>query len=637
VKRRVLLTLLSSLSLLVLAGGAGAARAAEWHLEPVKPPQAPGESAEEHEGRLPIGLGKIGDIEFIRPNLGLLITSGVPPTVPPGVWAYDGASWRPLTGEGPSGKGICGATDGRIAWAFAGQNGHGEEEFEFWTVSDGRAGQITEKGVSLADNTLCHFRGSVSAPGRVVGSYASLAGLPGSYQAMHGAGCLSQNDCWFAGDPLPPGNQNPGSFHLHWDGTGVTAKPNPQGHPVEDMRAFELQTKREPGALPPRYLFESIQYSSADKVTEKESAGSPSLLHEIAPIGEQPLFLSLTPGVPMYGENELPSSLGFLHVGSDESALWGAADPLSTGRPEGAEVTIVRLAANGTWSQPLGPHTDPPSGNPFTKFPTPENSRQERENELVTSIAPDHSGESAWLALTSRENAGAEGAAPALIARVSASGAVTRFSLPAGAKTGFGAADKVVCTALEDCWLTTRTGYLFHLSSGKALERSSGFDQAFSELINSRPQDEGVPQVLPDAPPPEEQAHETVQEGSLTENAVAAATLPVALLSHVRTKLIHRTTLELDFHLAAKARVRLVAKRKRRVVASTANHVFAAGNRKLLLVLSVKNWPTKLDLQTHALEPLPTVPIRSAATTSVGTGLIVLPTTPPWSGARSLP
>jgi hypothetical protein len=143
--------------------------------------------------------------------------------------------------------------------------------------------------------------------------------------------------------------------------------------------------------------------------------------------------------------------------------------------------------------------------------------------------------------------------------------------------------------------------------------------------------------VLPDAPPPEEQAHETVQEGSLTENAVAAATLPVALLSHVRTKLIHRTTLELDFHLAAKARVRLVAKRKRRVVASTANHVFAAGNRKLLLVLSVKNWPTKLDLQTHALEPLPTVPIRSAATTSVGTGLIVLPTTPPWSGARSLP
>jgi hypothetical protein len=64
---------------------------------------------------------------------------------------------------------------------------------------------------------------------------------------------------------------------------------------------------------------------------------------------------------------------------------------------------------------------------------------------------------------------------------------------------------------------------------------------------------------------------------------------------------------------------------------------FAAGNRKLTLALNVKQWPTNLDLQTHALEPLPTVSLKGAATTTVGTGMLVLPRTPPWSGQSLLP
>jgi hypothetical protein len=66
-------------------------------------------------------------------------------------------------------------------------------------------------------------------------------------------------------------------------------------------------------------------------------------------------------------------------------------------------------------------------------------------------------------------------------------------------------------------------------------------------------------------------------------------------------------------------------------------HTFAAGNRKLLVALNVHKWPTKLDLQTHALEPLPTVSVRGAGTTTVGTGLRVLPTTPAFNGTGSLP
>ena len=76
----------------------------------------------------PIGLGRIGDIEFEAPNRGLLITEGSPPTVPAGLWAYNGREWHPYAT-------VCGASQvapdngGRIAWAGPA---------EFWTISDGR-------------------------------------------------------------------------------------------------------------------------------------------------------------------------------------------------------------------------------------------------------------------------------------------------------------------------------------------------------------------------------------------------------------------------------------------------------------------------------------------------------------------
>lgn len=90
------------------------------------------------------------------------------------------------------------------------------------------------------------------------------------------------------------------------------------------------------------------------------------------------------------------------------------------------------------------------------------------------------------------------------------------------------------------------------------------------------------------------------------------------------------------FHLAAKARVRLVAKRRKQTVASTPMRTLAAGNRELLLRLQLKRWPTKLDLQTHALAPLPTVSTRGASTTTVSTGFVWLNRTPLLSGLGKL-
>lgn len=593
-----------------LAPAAGA-ETPEWRLEPVYAPKLP----DGKEAPVPIGLGRITDIEFWAPNRGLLITAGNPPTIPPGLWAYNGQGWHQLST-------VCGATDGRIAWA-------GPDEF--WTISDGRPGQVnSEQGGAppLEDNTLCHFAG-----GRVVASYASIAFRADSYQPMHAAACLSASDCWFGGDPLPAGQV--GAFHLHWNGSALAQEPNPQGHPVQDMRLFGER------------IYESVRLSLGDLVSEEESPFAPSDLHLIRPIeSEEPPFFSLTPGVPLYAEGEFPQALDYLHLGASESSLWGVANPVEL-PPKGSasgEVTIVR-DQGGIWSQLLGPGSDPEAGNPFTKFvPAGEPSQEEREkakqNEFVNAIAAEADGESAWLALSSNPNAAAGASAPAMVARVSADKTVSeRQTLPSAAEATAGvgpkgAASKLACPAANDCWLVTTQGWLFHLSTEGERRLPPDTDPAFANLITFRPPDEGIPAVVPDAPPADDSGlpgERSAQQAALTEAVLPPeeSLVKVPLVSHVHTRLIHGKTLEVSFHLAVKARVRLLAKRRKRVVAHTAMRTFAAGNRKLDVRLDPRRWPTKLDLQSHALAPLPTTSTRGAGVETVGTGFHVLPRTLP--------
>jgi hypothetical protein len=608
-----LVTLLAS----AYACSYASADAPSWRLERVLPPQQSGESTEQHLARPPIGLGKIGDIEFFAPNRGVLITEGNPPSIPAGVWAYNGREWHELSDK-------CGATDGRIAWA-------GPDEF--WTVSDSRPGQASsERPPPLEDNTLCHFKN-----GAIVGSYGSLAFRPDSYQAIHAAACLDASDCWFGGDELPeaePGARTEiGAFQLHWNGGSVTEQPYPAEHAIEDLRPFG------------GYLYESVRLRKQDRLQASESLTAPPDLHLITPIGVQPTFVSLTPGVPQYAPEEHFYSLDFLHLSSDEEALWGAADPArrSIEEEEGsapAEVTILRYAG-GQWTQVLGPGSDPAGGNPLTQA-----GRQEGENETVSSIAAEPGDPAtAWLALNSQDNNARGAAATAMVGRISSAGEVSeRQTLPApgegvGAK---GAADKIVCPAPSDCWLSTTQGWLFHYADSAARELPQDADPAFSSLITFRPPDAGIPAIVPDAPPVDDsgllgQAPATT--GSLIPTVVPEPELkvPVALLSRVRTKLVHGTTLELRFHLAVKSSVRLIAKRGKRVVASTPTRTFAAGDRKLLLTLNRRKWPTKLDVQTHALAPLPTTSTRGAGTDSVGTGVVVLPKARSFAQAGTLP
>ncbi len=540
-----------------------------WRLEQPAPPAAP---AGAPESSTPIGLGKIGDIEFWAPNRGLLITAGNPPTIPPGIWAYNGQGWHELAS-------VCGATDGRIAWA-------GPEEF--WTISDGRPGQIesaTGALPPLEDNTLCRFAG-----GQVAASYAHPAFQSDSYLAMHAAGCITPSDCWFGGEPLPEPQY--GAFQLHWNGGALEAEPYPgEGHAIEDMRLFE------------NHLYESVRVNEGDRVAEPPL--EVPVLHRINPEGVQP---ALAPelGVPLSGTEE-PNKVDYLHLSVAEGAFWAAAGSQQQSA-SGGEVTVLRRTASSRWSQLLGPATGPTGAE---AFPLPE--------EVVNAIAAEPGTNSAWLALQSHADAlNPSPSAPALVAHVSAEGKLLEEeTLPAGGAGARGSAAKLACPAVDDCWLATTQGWLFHLAPADERTLALDNDPAFAGLITYRPPDQGLPQIPPDAPPVDDSGlgEEPPPYGTTlpqTPSAETSSLTTVPLLSHLHSRLVHGTTLELRFHLAVKARVRLLAKRHKRIVAATAMRTLKAGERRLLLRLNRAQWPTALALQTHALARLPSAPAGSA-------------------------
>jgi hypothetical protein len=613
----VLVLALASLAAIALSATAAHAAPladdgnAQWRLEqPLPPPLSSGV-----QPGVPIGLGRIGDIEFWAPNRGVLITAGNGSTIPSGVWAYNGVQWHELST-------VCGATDGRIAWA-------GPEEF--WTISDGRPGQAANPAngapAPLEDDTLCHFAAPCpECQLQVVGSYASLAFQASSYQPMHAAGCLGPSDCWFGGGLLP--QPQIGAFQLHFNGHTVSAEPSPQGHVVQDMRLFGGR------------LYESVRLAPEDRVTDPEP--SPVALRRINPVGVQPTFVALSPGVPEYLHKEFPTALDYLRLSADAEGLWGAAGPTfeDPEKSQEGEARVVRYAG-GAWSQVLGP-SEPAHAAPGERAdPFGE--------DVVDSIAAEPGGAGAWIALDTRSDAASPSpTVPALVARIAADGTVSdELQLPiageAGGATGpKGAAEHLACPAPHDCWLATSQGWLFHLSE-KDASPPPDTDAAFAGLVTFRPPDEGVPQVVPDAPPVdnsglnEEVPGITVEKGNSTPEQPAM--VRVALLSDVHTKIRDRTTLELRFHLAVKARVRLVAKRHRSIVARTAMSTLAAGSHRLLLRLDAHRWPTKLDLETHALAPLPIASTRGAGNDTVSTESLAFPNALglPGSDALGLP
>ncbi len=524
---------------LMLSLGCAAALADDWHSEQ---PLTVGSD-------VPVSLGAVSDIEFWAPNRGVLITDR-------GLWAYDGTGWHQLST-------VCGGARGRIAWAGP---------LDFWTISDQPVGRPVPFGESGVARSLCHF-----VNGAVVASYAQPLGLADSYPAMNGAACLAPDDCWFGGARLP-GTVNTGAFHLHWDGTALTPWPSltVRDPSISDPDRTVTDIVAHQGAL-----YESVSVDG--NVLDNEPDDQPFLLHEIQP-GSPPVFRPLFTSEPIDYHGAAPAALGTVigvpRLSSDGSTMWfvgsnrGAAGPL-----------ILRLGSGGltqlTLNDPAGVLTS---------------------DGQITAIAAEPGTDAAWVGYVLPFDT--VGPLPARLARVHADGTVDDvLTLPSAADDIARKQPTIAlaCPAAGQCWMATQAGWLFHL--GGSLPRDD--EPAMHRLITYRPADAATslvsPDTLPDddsgiAPPVFDQPPPIGYAPPATGDGKPKAK---KLVTGVRRRLIGRTTLQVSFTLTARARVQLVAKRKKTVVAKTSRQTLAKGKHKLRVTLNRKHWPTALDLRAE--------------------------------------
>ncbi len=527
---------LALLAVLALGLGIPAQAVAEWRSEQ---PLAAGIEA-------PVPLGQVGDVEFWAPNRGVLITAGNG-GVAAGLYAYDGTGWHRYST-------VCGGHEGRIAWA-------GPDEL--WTISDQPLGQETGKAPPQ-HISLCHIK-----DGQVVASYAEPVGLATSYLPLNAAACSGPNDCWFAGDRLP-GTTNVGAFHLHWDGTSLTAVPSlvtPQPGIVDPGRSVESLAFHEGS------LYESVAVREGDVVPEEDPT-QPSFLHRIAAGTASPFEPLYTPAPLEYGGAE-PTQLQAFRLTGDEEGLWAFAGAES----EPATVTALRLGAEGFQQVPL----EDPAG-----VLAPGDS--------LGGVAAEP-GAGVWVGF---REPGDEVTPPARLARVEVDGTVEpSVVLPAeGEKIGHkGAAGPIDCPAAGQCWMATAEGWLFHL--GPDLARDE--DPAMHTLIAFRPPDNSLPSVPPIGLPVDNSGEDESPEEE-EETIVSFGGRRRPLVTGIRQRILGGTLLELRFVLHAKAHVQLIARRRGNVVAKTPRYRMGKGQHRVRLRLDPKRWPSKLDFKAHPIK-----------------------------------
>jgi hypothetical protein len=533
-----------ALLLLLLAGAAlgtacAPAWAGEWRSEQ---PVAGGIG-------VPVRIGEVGDIELWAPDRGMLITAGNE-GVPAGLFAYDGTGWYRYST-------VCGGHEGRIAWA-------GPDDF--WTVSDQQLGQ--ETGAAPAQHiSLCHF-----VDGAVVASYAEPVGAVGSYLSMDAAACSGPADCWFAGERLP-GTVNVGAFHLHWNGATLTAIPSliePQPELEDPGRSVTSLAYRQGS------LYEGLRVQ-ADDVAPGESTSQPFLLHRIAFGSPAPFVPELTEAPVAYGGGGArPTQLEGFQLSGDDGELWA----ISGAREAPAGVTVLRLGQFAFAQVALGD-----SDHVFAS------------GDGVAGAAVEPGGADLWVAYRHSDDSDSS---PARLTRIHADGSVDPPAELPAAGEGIGRkgpAGPIACAAIEQCWMATEQGWLFHLGPDLPLNP----DPAMHVLVTYRPPDASLPSVPPISLPEDDSGAYPERQGetllSLLEEPLPRRRPP--LLSKLHQRVVSGNTLELTFVLRATAHVRLVAKRKGKVVAKTRRYTMARGKRSLRLRLDPKHWPTKLDLQVH--------------------------------------
>ncbi|MGA9875057.1 MAG: hypothetical protein WBQ21_04540 [Solirubrobacteraceae bacterium] len=581
--------------LLSCAGSVYAAEPSWSFVAPQAPPAPPG-TAQAPYG---VPVGEVGEISFWAPNRGLMITGGTAGEsgpVKPGLYAYDGESWHQLAT-------VCGGAEGRIVWA-------GPDEF--WTIADQRSGQVIVTGSKQAEApavSLCHF-----FDGQVVGSYAMPLDEPESWVQMTAGACYSPSDCWFGG--LKGRAPHVGAFHLHWDGSTVSAVYEPEDHSVFGMVDFEGS------------LLESVGLEAGDEWLPEEERRHPATIHSIAPTGVEPTFgeyflydEGAEHDLPVYGEGVLPEALQAFDLatnapdGEGATQLWAAANPSSEAPSElSVPITVLRDDA-GSWSQVI-----PTAGGESPLAVGAESPLREAKlggSALFSgvtwgtadAIAPEPGSEDAWLSLQTKETG-------AVVTQLEADGKLARTDvLPeAGDAVGYrGEAGPIVCPAAHDCWLATvsekasESGWLFHLSDGAQEEPDSDpfFDGA-DGVIENRPHDAGLPIIYPYVPPVDDSLANQQQVPPLappTEPTTQTVKTKKGkrLVKDVKSKLLHHRTLVISFMLTASAHVQLIARRHGKIVAKTPRKELRGGRHALSLALDPQSWPTKLQFEAKPI------------------------------------
>jgi hypothetical protein len=219
----------------------------------------------------------------------------------------------------------------------------------------------------------------------------------------------------------------------------------------------------------------------------------------------------------------------------------------------------------------------------------------------VDGLAADPGAGYAWAGF--RRPGEFESAGPARLVRIHADGAVEGETVLPDAAEGIGdkgTAGPIACPAVGQCWMATSRGWLFH--RGPDLPQDT--DPALHVLITFRPRDDSLPVLAPDSLPEDDSGAYQAPEEPLPV-AGEAEPLPrrvPALLAKLHQRVIGGSMLELSFVLRKKAHVQLIARRKGHVVARTPRYTMAKGAQRLRLRLDPKRWPTKLDLEVHAVK-----------------------------------
>ena len=170
------------------------------------------------------------------------------------------------------------------------------------------------------------------------------------------------------------------------------------------------------------------------------------------------------------------------------------------------QVTVVRRV-QGLWSQLIGPGSpaDGTPPNPLGRvLPSEAEELQllggEAKNATVSGLAAEPGSERAWLALRAPTGSG-EGVSAVLL-HISAEGTVLgEQTLPSKREVEEGvgpkgAAARIACPAVEDCWMATTQGWLFHLAPEGERTLPRNEIPGFAGVITYRPPDQGLPQVV---------------------------------------------------------------------------------------------------------------------------------------------